>query len=124
MSIYVTITRKPNPHWKSGDEIPYEEWREAALAERDFRPPTSEELVEPFSLQTDLVWTKHPEHPAVWFSWQDGQIDVKYLDEITIARMMTLASKLQAQIISEQGERFDTRGRSLGLFPLPNEPHR
>jgi hypothetical protein len=124
LSIYVTITRNPSPLWSGGERITESEWREAALAEGDFRPPTEAELREeaPSAWPDDLVWTGHPRHPAVWFSWDDGQVDVKYLGEVTIAKMMKLAGRLRARVISEQGELFDADGRSLGLHDLPDEP--
>jgi hypothetical protein len=124
MSYYVTITRKPSPYWKSGQVISEAEWREVALAEPGFRPPTNSEKaeVEPFLRPSDLVWTGHPTDPDVWFDWYEGQIDVKNPDEIILALMARLATRLNANLIGEQGERFDGSGKSLGVLDLPQEP--
>jgi hypothetical protein len=124
MSIYVTITRNPNPFWKGGERIAEADWRRVALADAGFRVPTEAELRNgaPWVRPGDLVWAGHAEYPEVWFSWSKGQIDVKNPDECIIAKMMTLAARLGARVISEQGESFDANGNSLGLSDLPDEP--
>ena len=74
------------------------------------------------SRSVDLVWTAHPQHPKVWFSWYKGQIDVRNPDDFTLAKMAALAARLRANVIGEQGERFDASGKSLGVHDLPEEP--
>jgi hypothetical protein len=127
MSHYVTITRKPSPYWKSGPRISEAEWRAAVDDEGGFRPPTDAEraAVARFAAvarPTDLVWTGHPRWPDVWFVWDDGQVDVKNPDEIILALMARLATRLDAAVLGEQGERFDAAGNSLGVDDFPEEP--
>jgi hypothetical protein len=122
LSIYVFITRRPNPTWTSGDEIPESEWRRIALAESDFRTPTEKELAEERWLHSnDLAWTGHHQYPTIWFAWRGGQIGVKNPDQPILAKMVTLAARLNAQVISETGEFFDCTGASLGIRDLPKE---
>lgn len=124
MSYYVTITRRPSPLWKSGENISLEEWRAVALASADVREPTAAELARdaPWAKPTDLIWTGHHEHPEVWFGWYSGQIDVKNPDEIILAMMAKLAKQLGARLIGEGGELFDEAGNSRGVFDLPEDP--
>ncbi len=127
MSYYVTITRKPSPHWKGGPQISEVEWRELAMAEPHFRPPTEPEKAAAAqrgspTRGTELVWTGHPTCTEVWFDWYQGQIDVKNPDEIMLTLMARLAARLDAQLLGEEGERFDACGKSLGVEDLPEEP--
>ena len=125
MSHYVTITRNPSPYWESGEHIAEAEWRAVPLSDPEFRPETDAELAEPGrtkSRSVDLVWTAHPQHPKVWFSWYKGQIDVRNPDDFTLGKMAALATSLSANVIGEQGERFDASGKSLGVHDLPEEP--
>jgi hypothetical protein len=106
----------------SGDEIPESEWRRIALAEPDFRTPTETEVSEGNWLRSnDLAWTGHRQYPTIWFAWRHGQIEVKNPDQPILAKMMTLAARLNAQVISETGEFFDSTGASLGIRDLPKE---
>jgi len=118
MSYYVTITRNPSPYWHSGPLISEAEWREAALAEPGIRPPLDAEEGDP----DDLIWAGHPKYPAVSFQWFDGQIEARSPDELTLALLARMAAKVNANLIGEDGQRFDSSGKSLGVFELPQEP--
>ena len=122
MSYYVTITRNPSPNWHSRPVITEAEWREVALAEPGIRPPCDSDEGGEFNDPGDLIWTGHPEYPEIWLDWFDGQVDVKGPDEFTLALMARLAAKLNANLIGEDGQRFDSSGKSLGVSELPEEP--
>ncbi len=120
MSIYVYITRRRNP-LEPGDTVSLEEWQRLVASDPSFRAPTAEDHKElamnwkgaPFP--EDAIWTGHPDYPAVWFCWSDGNIELKSPDEIMIAKMMTLAAKLDANVISEMGELFNEDGSHKGF---------
>ena len=124
MSLYVTITRKPNPLWLSGEEIALDEWQNIVADDDEFRQPTPAEIAETrgFGKLQDVIWQGHPQEPAVWFIWDQGQIDVNLPDEFTLKKMAHVAAALGANVISEQGEVFDGEGVSLGLRDLPDDP--
>lgn len=141
MSIYVHITRRPGPLVESPEAISEAEWRTCLLGEADFRAPTEADVeaddadAPPARITTaatqarpreglDFVWTGHPDFPAVWFEWWAGQVEVRNADEPTIARMQSLAAKLNARVISETGEGFDAAGRSIGFVLDPDRPLR
>lgn len=117
MSLYVYITRKPDPSADEGPEIAEREWRELALAQSDLRPPTPGQAT-----------PSHPGEPraadftfyldgraAAWLSWDEGQVEVKNPDPRTIARLVSLAAMLGARVVSETGEIFDANGAHAGF---------
>lgn len=124
MSLYVTITRKANPLWRSGEQIALEEWQGVVANDTEFRQPTAAEMAETVGVgrPQDVIWKGHPEHPAVWFIWNRGQIDVNLPDGFTLRKMAHVAAVLRANVMSEQGELFDRQGISLGLRDLPDDP--
>jgi hypothetical protein len=124
LSLYVTITRKANPLWRSGEQIALDEWRSIVADDAEFRQPTSGEIAESNGAGKleDVVWEGHPQEPVVWFIWDRGQIDVNLPDEFTLRKMAHVATSLRANVISEQGEHFDREGVSLGLRDLPDDP--
>ena len=124
MSLYVTITRKPNPLWRSGEQIALEEWQNVVASDSEFRSVTPADVADAggFAKSEDAIWRGHPEHPAVWFIWDCGQVDVNLPDALTLRKMASVAATLRAKVISEQGELFDDDGASLGLHELPPDP--
>lgn len=124
MSLYVTITRKPNPLWRSGEQIALHEWQDAIKNDPEFRFATPADIADSngYGNPEDAIWLQHPKHSTVWFIWDDGQIDVNLPDELTLKKMANVAEILRAKIISEQGQLFDRDGTSLGLHELPPDP--
>jgi len=124
ISIYVFITRKPDPLVKAGNDIGLQEWHEHALRAGDFRVPDSADLADvgpPIpDIHRVLIWTGHFHESSVWFEWIDGQVEAKYVDEAAIVRMQEMAAKLGARVISEQGEVFDASGNHAGFALDPN----
>jgi hypothetical protein len=111
MSIYVYLTRRWNPTIDEEPNISEAEWRAVAGSDASFRAPTEQELAEVLSRRPSFsIWTGHPDGVATWFSWSNGQIDVRNPDEPMIAKMMTLAPGLGARVISETGEVFNEDG--------------
>ena len=106
MSIYVSITRRPEPLADDGPMISSDEWLAAVDQQEDFRLLQGHETawVGDFA----RVWSGHSEYPVV-FDWVDGQIDVKNPDEATVVRMKKLAGGLSAIVISETGEILNVR---------------
>jgi hypothetical protein len=105
MSIYVYVTRKPDPLEASGHDIEAREW--IALIESD--PDLS--IADPPNRfagdrRTYAVWTSYPGGYPAWFCLSDGNIEVKGIDEAILAKLRSFASKLNARIVSELGEEF------------------
>lgn len=120
MSIYVYITRRRNP-LDPGDSVSLEEWQRLAADDPSFRAPTSSDHEKIAMKWTgtpfpgEAIWTGHPDYPAVWFCWSDGNVEGKNPDEVMIAKMMALAAKLDANVISETGEVFNEDGSHKGF---------
>lgn len=117
MSFYVYISRKPNPTSGEGPEIPEAEWRGLIEGERDFRVPTQAERDTEGSGRPEacsFIWQR-PDGDIAWFSWCDGQVEVKNADEAIIRRMSQLAGELAARVVTETGERFDAEGHHAGF---------
>ncbi len=114
MSISVAITRRAEPLADDEPGITAAEWLAVADEEPDFRVPA---VPEREGAGADArVWTGHPSAPIV-FDLCDGQVEVVNPDAGTIARMQALARRLDARVVSENGEIFDDAGASLGFLP-------
>lgn len=120
MSLYVFISRRPDPTTDDGAEISEDEWYTLAARESDLRRPNAAELREessPGSVQaSDVAW-QSPDGTLVWLSWYAGQIEVRNADQPTIARLVELAKDLSARVVSETGEVFDSQGVHAGFEP-------
>lgn len=111
MSIYVYLTRRLNPTLDEEPHIGEAEWLAVATADGSFRAASDLEREQTgLRRPSILIWTGHPDGDEAWFSWTSGQIDVRNPDEPMIAKMMTLAPKLGAHVISEMGEVFNEDG--------------
>jgi len=118
MSLYVFISRKPDPTMDEGQDIPESDWRALLSTQPDFRMPTTEELATPsFSggpQASEFIWQRKDGEDA-WFSFCSGQVEVKSADPPIIARMQELASSLAARVVSETGEFFGAKGEHAGF---------
>ena len=118
MSVYVFVTRRDDPLTSEGPEISKEEWtalttHDAELVvatEQDLNPDKRERGTEAVG---DVFWNAHPEVPQFWLEWVEGQIEVKNPDEACLRKLAGIAHALGAQLISENGELFDSEGQSL-----------
>ncbi|MGH6949920.1 MAG: hypothetical protein ACREH4_03550 [Vitreimonas sp.] len=116
MSIYVYITRRRNPIEDTGPVVGELEWLSAIEGDPTFRRPSREEVgKERRSPSSYAVWTAHPEGHDTWFIWTNGQIDIKNPDEPMIAKAISIAARLGAQVVSEMGELFNEDGSHRGF---------
>jgi hypothetical protein len=105
MSIYVYVTRKPDPLEADGQDIAIREWIELIESDPDLSiadPPNRL----PGDRRSYAVWTSYPGGYPAWFSLSDGSIEVKGIDEAILAKLRFFAHKLDARIVSEFGEEF------------------
>ena len=116
MSIYVSITRRSDPLADEGPSISAEEWLAVVDADPELRQPAEEELESALLGDDDIpaVWF-HPDGHTTWFVLTDGNVEVKNPDAALLHKMATVADTLDAHLISETGERFDSSGQSLGF---------
>ncbi len=52
-------------------------------------------------------WTAHPDRSAVWLDYRDGSIVAKNPDQPTIAKLLQIATALDARVQGDDGEFFD-----------------
>jgi hypothetical protein len=105
MSIYVYVTRKPDPLEDEGPDISEQEWIEVIKSDPDLAivdPPDRR----PRDRQTYAVWNSYPGGYPAWFALGAGSIEVKGLDDALLAKLRYFATKLNARIVSEMGEEF------------------
>jgi hypothetical protein len=105
MSIYVYVTRKPDPLEASGQDIEAREWIELIESDPDLSiadPPNRR----PEDRRSYAVWTSYPGGYPAWFSLTEGSIEVKGIDDAILTKLRYFAGKLDARIVSEFGENF------------------
>jgi len=116
MSIYVYITRRRNPIDDEGPTISEVEWLSVVSNDPTFRNASVEEIGSGRPSKSSYsIWLEHPEGLDAWFIWTNGQIDIRNPDEPLIAKAMALASKIDANVVSEMGELFNEDGRHKGF---------
>ena len=119
MSIYVYITRKPNPLEGAGTPVTRRDWEGIAVDSGVFRRAddvTSVDSDQPLE-DAALIWTGHPRGFEISFLWQHDQVEVKGPDQPTLAFMSTIAGKLNARVVSETGEKFNADGSHASFEP-------
>ena len=98
--------------WERG-EIPAEEWRMAVDAADDLRMTGFVDTRTPagatlrFTNPLLVEWSGHPSRVAVQFNFDRGQVVVKDPDPPTIARLLALATTLDARVQGDDGEFYD-----------------
>jgi len=105
MSIYVYVTRKPDPLEDEGPDISEQEWIELIKSDPDLAiggPPGDH----PRDPRIYAVWASYPEGYPAWFALSAGSIEVKGIDDALLAKLRYFAAKLGARIVSEMGEEF------------------
>lgn len=106
MSIYVYVTRKPDPLADDGPGITEDEWRSVVAADPELsleQPPDQP------GLPKNAVWAAWPSYPGgypAWFALVAGSVEVKGADAALLTKLRTFACKLNARIVSEEGEEF------------------
>lgn len=107
------ITRADLP-WKIEEEpISEAEWRAVADNDPDLEISKSDIYYrknDDGSVERFHPWIikSHPNQPPLWF--MDGAIDTKNPDKLVIKKMVELANKLNAKVIGEHGEVYDSDG--------------
>jgi hypothetical protein len=104
MSIYVYVTRKPDPLEASGPDISAQEWIELIESDADLSIAHPPDL--PRDRRTYAVWSSYPGGYPAWFSLSHGSIEVKGIDEAILGKLRHFAGKLGARIVPEMGEEF------------------
>ena len=113
MGYELYITRAENT-WETKEKPILEfEWKaiaendsELIYSNNDYYDRTNDEgQIERFH---PWIIASHPDKPPLWFI--DGAIDSKNPDKLTIKKMVELAEKLNAKVIGEDGEVYDSEG--------------
>jgi hypothetical protein len=119
VSLYLFISRKPDPTTDEGPDITEQEWRELLAGEFSLRPPLPEEIEVgvPGGVAATDVALPSQDGTVTWVSWAHGQLEVKNASQSAIARMALIADKLSARVVSETGEVFDGQGAHAGFEP-------
>src|SRR5262249_22454101 len=105
MSIYVYVTRKPDPFGPNGPEIALQEWVELIENDPDFSIANPPNRI-PQDPRSYAVWAAYPGGYPAWFCLSEGSIEVKGIDEAILTKLRSFAGKLNARIVSEMGEEF------------------
>ena len=105
MSIYVFVTRRADPFDKKSNEITRDEWAKVIAGDPDLslqEPPDRS----PGDKAVYAAWKNHPGGYTAWFGLADGNIEVKGLDDALLGKLQAFATRLNARIVSEEGEEF------------------
>jgi hypothetical protein len=113
MSYNLYITRADN-FWEAKEfPVKESEWRAVAEADPSLQYSIDdyyERRVEDGQAETIHPWLymSLPETPPLWY--EDGAIVAKNPDPRFIVKMVALAAKLDAHVIGEEGEVYDSSG--------------
>jgi hypothetical protein len=99
------ITRAEDWSDPHGPHIALEEWLAVATAD-----PELEAIPENGDAFFGL--SDGADDAAGWFDWFQGNVYTKNPDEQTLAKMLTLASRLEARVQGDDGELYD--GSAIG----------
>ena len=105
MSIYVYVTRKPDPLEAGGPDISEEEWIGLIESDPDLSIADPPKRL-PGDRGTYAVWTSYPGGYRAWFSLCGGNIEVKGIDEAILSKLRHFAGRLGARIVSKMREEF------------------
>ena len=106
MSIYVYVTRKPDPLDDNGPDITESEWRSVVQADSELsleQPPDEPGLPKN---AVWAVWKSYPGGYPAWFALVEGSVEVKGIEPNLLIKLRAFAAKLGARIVSEEGEEF------------------
>ena len=100
MGYELHITRAEN--WADNDDCPIslEEW--LALVEAD-----PELTIDPANGSPTALWAGPSTYDDPWFNWSEGNVSTKNPDPAMIAKMIEMASRLEAHVQGDDGERYD-----------------
>jgi hypothetical protein len=106
MSNYVYVTRKSDPLSDTGPQISANEWVEVVANDRDLAIADPPDRSPGYTEAIYAVWNEYPGGYPAWFGLAYGNIEVKGLDESILVKLRGFAQKLNARIVSEEGEEF------------------
>jgi hypothetical protein len=105
MSIYVFVTRRNDPVDAEGPAISFNEWRQVVASDVDLKIEKPSDL-QPGDRMDYAAWHTYPGGYTCWFAYADGNIEVKGIDDAILGKLRMMATRLQAHIVSEEGESF------------------
>jgi hypothetical protein len=111
MAYRIYITRSEDPENATDNPIGLDEWK---LLVRDIPQLRLFEGVEalPRHIQAPQPseglarWSAHPRYESVWFNHDKGRVYVDGFDPYVVMRMRSLAGRLGAQVIDDDGRRY------------------
>lgn len=106
MSIYIYVTRRGNPLDDAGPEITRDEWVNIVAGDPDLSLEDPPDRF-PGDKAVYAAWTTYPGGYTAWFGLAGGNIEVKGIDDALLAKLRAFAQVLNAQIVSELGEKFE-----------------
>jgi hypothetical protein len=104
LSIYVNVTRKADPLGE-GPEITRDEWLELVSSDPDLSLERPSDAFAGDKTEY-AAWKGYPGGYTAWFGFADGNISVKGIDDAILAKLRQFARRLDANIISDEGEQF------------------
>ena len=132
MGYDLRITRNPEPDWDNLDPddfdggISAEEWSDYVSNDPSLRPDGFAEAHGPNGESLRViddgiaVWTEHPTATSdtgfAWIHHRNGEIFVKQPDQEFLAKMLAIASDLDAVVVGDDGEQY-TSPDSHGILP-------
>lgn len=110
MSYELHITRRKNWFDQENISIDFEEWQSFVASESELQIVGFAETTLPdgniLSLERKGLtkWTGHPNLQTAWLIWRNGNISCKNPDAFLLAKMIQIASRLQARVQGDEGE--------------------
>jgi hypothetical protein len=114
MGYSLYITRREHWHDDSGPEITLPEWQQ--VVESDATLSWEPDLGNHFATWSDA---SSPEPP--WLAWNNGNLESKYPPVEFIQKMVSLASRLDARVVGEEGELYGSDGAATPVLPGPSK---
>ena len=106
------ITRAQD--WLGSESQPIGEadWRACVAADAELELTGAVEAL-PLTYENPglAVWRAHPSGDSVWFDLRDGRVTVKNPDEATIAKALSIAKRLKARVVGDDGEEYEEPGK-------------
>lgn len=110
MSYIIFIQRKTDPGTQAG-QISYEEWRCVAEADPELAPCDDPGESSP----VDFRWNGRADFPEFHY-YENLGVGVNAFGTELFAKMFSLAEKLSAEVVGEQGERFRQTDRGVEQY--------
>jgi hypothetical protein len=102
MAYDLHITRRE--HWSDYDglQIAYEEWMKFALNDSEL---IKDQIGDSESEPCDMILIDHPITPVPLY-WYNGEVYAKNPDQQTVKKMISIAAKLDAQVVGDDDESY------------------